>query len=65
MPAQSLSFWHAQVLGPPRHCPPPHWSPLVQLLPSSQEPLTALWKQPDLASQPSLVHGLPSSQFWL
>ncbi len=39
-----------------------HWSPVVQASPSSQAMLLAVLMQSPNASQPSSVHGLPSSQ---
>ena len=46
---------------PPTHLPPAHMSALVQALPSLHGLWLLLKLQPFLRSQPSSVHGLPSS----
>jgi hypothetical protein len=46
------------------HLPVAHASPAVQALPSSQVAVLASNIQPDLVSQLSLVHGLPSLQYF-
>jgi hypothetical protein len=49
----------------PLHVPPLHVSPVVHLLPSLHGKVLALYTQPLLGSQESLVHGLPSSHVTL
>jgi hypothetical protein len=66
--AQSAVLPHGspslQTALPAAHLPPLHWSGALQALPSLQGALLGLWVQaPVKASQPSLVHGLASSQF--
>ena len=53
------------MLSPGAHTPSTHMSAPVQALPSAQAPLVWACTQPPLASQPSLVHGLPSSQLMI
>ena len=56
-------FWSSQSVGVPApHLPAPQTSPEVHLLPLSQGLVLATVVQPSILSQPSLVHGLPSSQ---
>src|SRR5262249_30223516 len=59
-PLQMLLSLH--TVGTPTHVPPTQVSPVVQALPSSQGPVATACKQPSVASQRSVVHGLPSSQ---
>jgi hypothetical protein len=47
---------------PPLQAPPPHASPTVQGLPSSQLAPLFAWTHPDVGSQPSSVHTLLSLQ---
>ena len=58
--AQSSLFWHWHVLVPDLHAPPSHLSPIVQLLPSLQLWVFAVFTQPLAGAQVSVVHGLPS-----
>ena len=51
--------------GPGMHALPPQMSPWVQALPSLHGAVLALWVQPVVASQASLVQPLPSSQLTL
>jgi len=54
-----------QLTGPPAaQTPPAQTSPRVQTLPSSQGKVLLATMQPFLLSQLSVVHNLPSSQFW-
>ncbi len=46
----------------PTHCPPAHWSCVVHRLPSLHIAVLFVWVHPVAGSQPSFVHGLPSSQ---
>lgn len=58
---QLLPSWQSRPV-PGVHTELAHASPEVQALPSSHAPLNAWCVQPDSALQPSVVHGLPSSQ---
>ncbi len=60
-PAQSPSVVQVQVFTPDSHLLSAHLSFWVQPLPSSQARPLLLWTQPSLASQLSVVQGLPSS----
>ena len=59
---QSKSPVQVQEETPELHIPLAHESPLVHRLPSSQGPVLGAQAQPLMASQLSVVHGLPSSQ---
>jgi hypothetical protein len=50
------------VAVPGWHVPPPHVSPVVHALPSSQEFVFGTETQPDAGLHVSVVHGLESSQ---
>src|SRR5262249_28103474 len=68
VPATHASLVHAcrssQSRGPPLwHRPPAHASPTVQTSPSSHGFVLLTWPQVP-AVQESVVHGLPSSQFF-
>ena len=63
--AQSAVPVHWQELVPLLHFPSAHTSPLVQPLPSSHGALLFTCVQPLVASQPSVVHALPSLQSML
>ncbi len=58
---QGLPSAQGSVL-PGTQTPPEHWSPNVQTLPSEQEAVVGLFKQPATGSQVSAVHGFLSSQ---
>ena len=60
-PAQSPSWAQAQVLVPLPQLPLLQASPVVHGLPSLQLAVLLAWLQPLLGTQPSVVHGLPSS----
>ncbi len=70
--AQPVVAWHEslvqkllslQVMAVPAHAPPPHLSPAVHALPSSQGAVLAMfWHAPLLVLQLSEVHGLLSLQ---
>ncbi len=60
--AQSASLVQPQVLDPLIQTPPPHTSPVVQPLPSSQASVLLLWVQPVTELQPSVVQALLSLQ---